>query len=1035
MSLLTALGLQALPKSKDEPAKGRSSILDRLPDLADMNRQADDKNGPPTSKPSTPSVVATTPTGTNPTTPPPSPKTPTVPPITALQAGGAADKNLVAFRQARAAVKRLLDDLGKHQNAGRIGDEIAVVNTKLGEADTFSNTKDWANATKALGEAKTLVADARKVADEWGLYLKERADIEAMIFSFASPDFDPAAAIKPDFDAADVKAKGPPQNVAGARADLKKILDDVKPVFRKALDGVVAKVTAIEATSAQARAFAKAKIDEGKAQLAAAEKALAAGEYSQCLIRQAAAMRVLGPTARVCERREKYDAARAAADAAIAPLRAAVPLKARAQALDKLIADADKLAAADSLKIEQAIAALDMAKTQATTWAGLVATITEHQRERAGADLDLAALDKHPAAAKVASERDAARKLLVSAKTAAIAADAAADPTAPWNAVLTDVKRARADVAASKALADSLGAASAAEGAAKKPGNKAALKQALDKLIADGKAAAGAAHAEQAKDQFETFDTETAAATAALSSGDGAKAATAVTAAAMALTRAKEIQAAHSQFAALLPELDAKLKALNGSTRAGLILPKIKPVADALAEAQAKDLTHDGLAAMTALRRGLDAVPAAQEADKAREDFDKTADELKKGIDAVADPTEKAKLTTMAANAKKQADALAFADAVKAQDAIEVALDKGALDGLMKGPSPDAAGMVKMTDLAKKMAAKGGAKQVDDMINAIPNGGDIKLLNALAEGRYGVKFTNEAPFPAKAATLTSPAVPAGDPVATMKIVCKMFSEIPQDIVGSPSVAGVEYKDAVGSAGGSHSYDDAKVRMNGRPGIPQDFGTGQQVNDPATDTPVNALPADVEGDCLPKDAASIEYLGFAAAHEVGHAVDDQQGFMARHGSGVKFGGWTTFGSGVQPIADAIATDNRFKAFCKTAPQKKYILDKLQSKPGAPPAASAGAEATALAEFESWFKLATSGGVYEREADSQVLKIGDHIYHEAYSRVWVRYLATARKRALTGYQFRAPGEWFAELYAGFRSGKLKDTHPSMEWLKKL
>ena len=73
----------------------------------------------------------------------------------------------------------------------------------------------------------------------------------------------------------------------------------------------------------------------------------------------------------------------------------------------------------------------------------------------------------------------------------------------------------------------------------------------------------------------------------------------------------------------------------------------------------------------------------------------------------------------------------------------------------------------------------------------------------------------------------------------------MFSEIPQDIVGSPSVAGVEYKDAVGSAGGSHSYDDAKVRMNGRPGIPQDFGTGQQVNDPATDTPVKSLPTDVE----------------------------------------------------------------------------------------------------------------------------------------------------------------------------------------------
>jgi len=52
-----------------------------------------------------------------------------------------------------------------------------------------------------------------------------------------------------------------------------------------------------------------------------------------------------------------------------------------------------------------------------------------------------------------------------------------------------------------------------------------------------------------------------------------------------------------------------------------------------------------------------------------------------------------------------------------------------------------------------------------------------------------------------------------------------------------------------------------------------------------------------------------------------------------------------------------------------------------------------------------------------------------------RDWVGYLADARKQGLTGYQFRAPAEWFAELYAGFRSGKLRDDHPAMDWLKKL
>ena len=37
--------------------------------------------------------------------------------------------------------------------------------------------------------------------------------------------------------------------------------------------------------------------------------------------------------------------------------------------------------------------------------------------------------------------------------------------------------------------------------------------------------------------------------------------------------------------------------------------------------------------------------------------------------------------------------------------------------------------------------------------------------------------------------------------------------------------------------------------------------------------------------------------------------------------------------------------------------------------------------------------------------------------------------------SGYQFRAPAEWFADLYAGYKSGRLGKKHPALEWLKKL
>jgi hypothetical protein len=81
------------------------------------------------------------------------------------------------------------------------------------------------------------------------------------------------------------------------------------------------------------------------------------------------------------------------------------------------------------------------------------------------------------------------------------------------------------------------------------------------------------------------------------------------------------------------------------------------------------------------------------------------------------------------------------------------------------------------------------------------------------------------------------------------------------------------------------------------------------------------------------------------------------------------------------------------------------------------------------------MATAVDVYRRQGDCDKIKIGNRIYHEAYARAWVSYLASARSKGLTGYQFRAPGEWFAELYAGFRSNKLGPDHPAREWLTKL
>ena len=60
----------------------------------------------------------------------------------------------------------------------------------------------------------------------------------------------------------------------------------------------------------------------------------------------------------------------------------------------------------------------------------------------------------------------------------------------------------------------------------------------------------------------------------------------------------------------------------------------------------------------------------------------------------------------------------------------------------------------------------------------------------------------------------------------------------------------------------------------------------------------------------------------------------------------------------------------------------------------------------------------------------------MFHLAYDPThWVSYEYAARKKGITGYQFRAPAEWFAELYASYRMDKLQSSHPAISWLSTL
>ena len=941
---------------------------------------------------------------------------------TGSAAAPAVDKNQGAYISARAAVQKLVDGLNAHAQKSRIAGPIGQANAKLVAADTHSTKKEWPEAVKRLNETKAICTAAKKLADDWAGYAARRGTALALGMSFDSADNPQLmAAVNGVLAQADALANAAPPNFTAAVKKLAEITDILKPIVAALIKTVKARLATIQKTSAGVQAFAKADIDAGVVFIANADRAFAAGDWSLCRQNSIAAIRLLGPAVRMVERRGPYDIQRVITVAAVAQVKALLAVKDRAIALDALVTQADVLAGHDTRKFEEGLKVLQDTAARAAMWKALDTTVAAANKDRTAADADLAALDKHAAATQVAAQRDAVRKLLLDAKNLASNADAAAEPAQAWASVATALTRARADLAAAKKLADGLAVVSDAQAAAAKPGDAAAMKTALDKLVADGKLAAKAAHADKATAEFKTFNEQSAAAAAALKVPDAAAAAKALAAAATALAAAKTIQSGHGQFVAELGAAEAALKALQGSPRAAAIKLRIDVVSTALSDAKAKDKAHDGPGAITALRSAKDAVAAAKAADHDRAAFDTEAAALAKRITATKEALEKAALETLAADAKKLADALTFPAASKALKQLKVRLDKTKLEATIKANPSDP----NIAKIANKMVEDGGAATVDAMIQAQPNGNDTHTLNALAEGRYGVKFTSGAPLP------------GGDPAQAMKAICGMFATIPQDVRKHPSIKGVSHEDAVGSAGGGHTFDDAKINMVGRPGaIQQQFGAVQTNTDPKTGSAVAQLPAAIDADCEAKDNNPVEYLAFAAAHEVGHGVDDARGFMATHGAGVKYGGWVTYPASLQPLADIVGADARFAEFYKTPEQRRYILDKLMSAPAVAPAVVAGSVAdNARIAFDQWHAIATSQNVYRRQGDCDAIKIGTMVYHEAYARTWVGYLAAARSKALTGYQFRAPAEWFAELYAGYRSGKLKDTHPAMVWLKTL
>lgn len=330
-------------------------------------------------------------------------------------------------------------------------------------------------------------------------------------------------------------------------------------------------------------------------------------------------------------------------------------------------------------------------------------------------------------------------------------------------------------------------------------------------------------------------------------------------------------------------------------------------------------------------------------------------------------------------------------------------------------------------NIKKLIAAPGGEKILDDMIAALPATAQKDVLITVLEARFNMDVKLFADKAGQASDTEQTGAALDVPAPNLMAYYEMLKAVPASHTKlNPSMARF---DQVEDDSGSYYQTDSGgvvmacfVSMNaeGNPlGSPAELDSIDPDSTVRTDTP------------------NPSYGKWTTLHEVGHAVDDRQSFMDKNGSSDAYGGWTTYGSNIAPVAKAVAAHFKYD----NSYIERVMAGGAPALPDMPPdLASKDDGATEWAKrrtgFEAWYAgVRTATDVWDSASETKKWAIGGIMYHEAYDDVWVSYKVASRSKGVTGYQFRAPGEWFSELYAAFHTNKLNQNHPARKWLAAL
>lgn len=370
-------------------------------------------------------------------------------------------------------------------------------------------------------------------------------------------------------------------------------------------------------------------------------------------------------------------------------------------------------------------------------------------------------------------------------------------------------------------------------------------------------------------------------------------------------------------------------------------------------------------------------------------------------------------------------------------DAAALRLDAAELRGqLARNRVPTAEALEKLLD------APGGTDILDDIVDALEANVQRRVMAVVFEARFGCRLEMQKQtdaVPAQDAhgndlqlpTDANGNVPPGPDVAEdgMRLPApnlrRFYKEMrklpPSNTLDNDSMVG--FLHLSGEQRGS-AFDPTHKKVLMR--------EGDEASSRIYSIAVAHEIGELDPRAVPKPGQERTAFSWNTLHEVGHAVDDKLGYMKKHGA--RLAGWKVYGANVAEPARIIAQEFDFDA--------DYVAEYMVSTAGRqlpipdPKGCAADEWHRRMAECRNFVDRARSeNDPWDSASISAACAIGDHTYVESYPGDWARYRTVERKLAVSGYQFRAPGEWFSELYAALCTDRLNAAHPHRDEMAKL